>query len=683
MSNTSSPVKRLLGELRRRRVFRTAALYIVGTWLVLQVADVVFPALDIPEHAIRYILVAAVLVFPAVLVFGWFFDVGAHGIHRTAPVREEQSAEAIPLRPADYVILLALLGVIGAVLYNTMGSVVEGPVITQEREREGPPVIAVLPFVSKSLEGESAFFATGVHDDLLTQLALIQSMRVISRTSVLEYKDTQKNIRVIGEELGADAVLEGGVQSAGGRIRINAQLIDAQTDEHLWAETYDRELTAENLFEVQTDIAHAIAAAMKATLTAEEVAKISAIPTDNMAAYRAYHRAMQILDMQGSFGEDDLRLALEEAVELDPNFTRAWAELAGHLAFQNFWEEYRPEFVGRDEEIIEIIRKIAPGSADHLMAQSYFAYYTLKDFDLAHDFVSQAIELRPSDTRLYMLKTWIERRQGDFRARIETIREARALDPRDPKWTEMLANNLFLTHRYDEADEVLESTTFTGYDLESMRALLALRKHGDINRWVADVERLHKVYEQAASPDALHEAYLAQRDYEAAEGVLHLLPDDWSDANFDNPHLSERNNAEIVTYWLSGKDEELEASLRRARAQLDRSRSSDGSFEHEDLVTDEALVEAVAGNAELAERLVYRSFESLKSDRAALISFSPYGCRLFAIANATDAAVDCLRRIFTEPSSATPFLEPLMPEYDSIRNDPAFASLQSELASAE
>ena len=174
------------------------------------------------------------------------------------------------------------------------------------------------------------------------------------------------------------------------------------------------------------------------------------------------------------------------------------------------------------------------------MAQAFFAYYTLKDFDLAHDLVSQAIGLRPSDTRLYMLKTWIERRQGDFGARIETIREARALDPRDPKWTEMLVNNLVLTHRYDEAEEVVANTTFSGYNLESMGALLALREHGDINRWVADVERLHKVYEQAARPAALHEAYLAQRDYGAAEGVLPLLRDNWSEGKFDDPHLSER-----------------------------------------------------------------------------------------------------------------------------------------------
>ena len=673
---------RLVVKLRRRRVFRTAALYIVGTWLVLQVADVVFPALEIPEQGIRYILIAAVLGFPAALVFGWFFEVSVHGIHRTAPASADESAQAIPLRRADYVILVALVGVVATILYNTVGNVVEQPDIATKPEREGPPVLAVLPFVSGSLEGESEFFATGVHDDLLTQLALLQSVRVISRTSVLEYKDTQKNIRRIGEELGADAILEGGVQSAGDRIRINAQLIDAATDEHLWAQTYDRELTAANIFKVQTDIARSIASAMKAKLTEQEVTRISLVPTDNMAAYRAYHRAIEILDSQGSFGEDELRLALEEAVELDPTFTRAWAELAGHLAFQNFWEELRPEFVGRAEEIIEIIAEVAPGSADYLMAQAYFHYYTLKDFDLAHQFVSQAVELRPSDTRLLMLKTWIERRQGDFDARIATIRQARDLDPRDPMWTGMLIGNLILTHRYDEAAIELEGVNVANYNFESLKGLLQLREDRDIDRWVADIERLHKVYAEDADPNYLHEAYIAKRDYAAAEGVLEQLPEQYSTDPFGNPHISERNTAEIVTYWLSGDEASMEQSVQRAHAHLDLSRSPDGSFEHKDLIVDVALLEAVSGNAEDAEKYMYRGMRAMEMDRAGLLGFGHYGCRIFAMATATAAAVDCLRRFLVEPSAAAYFLEPYLPYYDGIRQEPGFVELLDEVEQA-
>ena len=312
--------------MRRRRIFRTAAFYIIGTWLVLQVADVVFPAIDIPERAIRYVLIAAMLGFPAVLVFSWFYDVGVHGIRRTGPVGPEEQGTAQPLRRSDYLILTALAGVVVAILYNAVGNVVETPSQVQESTRDGPPMLAVLPFVSASLGGDSEFFATGVHDDLLTQLAHLQSIRVISRTSVLEYKDTVRNIREIGKALGADAILEGGVQSAGNRIRINAQLIDARTDEHLWAETYDRELSPANIFEVQSDIAHAITAAMKATLTVGDTEQLTILPTENMAAYRAYRRAMDIAaDPAAGFYTFAYRDALEEAVALDPTFILAMA----------------------------------------------------------------------------------------------------------------------------------------------------------------------------------------------------------------------------------------------------------------------------------------------------------------------------------------------------------------------
>lgn len=240
MGDAELPIARLIREMRRRRIFRTAALYIVGTWLVLQVADVIFPALDIPERAIRYLLGAALLGFPAALVFGWFYDVGVHGIRRALPAESPGEASSQSLRRSDFLILTALVGVVAAIIYNAVGSVVETPRTVHQVSREGPPMVAVLPFLSRNTAGESGSFASGVHDDLLTQLSKLQSIRVISRTSVMEYQNVARNIREIGAALGADAILEGGVQSAGDRIRINAQLIDAQTDAHLWAETYDR-----------------------------------------------------------------------------------------------------------------------------------------------------------------------------------------------------------------------------------------------------------------------------------------------------------------------------------------------------------------------------------------------------------------------------------------------------------
>jgi TolB-like protein len=283
----------------------------------------------------------------------------------------------------------------------------------------------VLPFVSASLEGDREFFAIGVHDDLLTQLAHLQSIRVISRTSVLAYKDTVRNIREIGKALGADAILEGGVQSAGGRIRINAQLIDARTDEHLWAETYDRELSASNIFDVQADIARAITSAMQATLTQEDDEQLTMLPTENMAAYRAYRRAMEIAaDPKKGFHVFEYRDALEEAVALDPTFIRAMAELVGRHSYATFWEE-DAEAARRAEELLGQIKALAPRSAEYLLAQAYYSFYVLKNWDQAYQFIVQAQKMRPNDAHLLNLKNWIQRRQGDLVGRLETLLLAR------------------------------------------------------------------------------------------------------------------------------------------------------------------------------------------------------------------------------------------------------------------
>lgn len=679
MVDAESPATRLIREMRRRHVFRTAALYIVGAWLAMQVADVVFPALDIPERAMRYVLAGALLGFPIAVVLGWFYEIGAHGIRRTRPAGPGEQDAAQALRRADYLILVALAGVAATILYGTVSSVVETPGQVYRERTEGPPMVAVLPFVSKSLEGEGEFFANGVHDDLLTQLAQLQSIRVISRTSVLEYRNIEKNIRDIGVELGADAILEGGVQMAGDRIRINAQLIDARTDEHLWAHTYDRLLSPADIFDVQAEIARAISNAMNVALSEVDAAQLADIPTENMAAYRAYHKAMQIWTSRGSYWQDDLTEALEEAVSLDPTFTRAWAELAGHLIFQNFFDNDRPDLVRRAEEILEKIRVMAPDSADYLIAQTYYAYYGIKDYDLAHQLVSQAHQMRPSDTRVLMLKTWIERRQGDFDSRIETVRLARTLDPRDPNWKKMLVHNLMLTHRYDEASDELENSTVDDHNQEYYRSVLELREHRDTGRFAADVERLQMTLDGSSEPWSLWEAYMANRDYVAAEELLEALEEHDPELPRGNPHLSNRNMGEVFTYWASGREDLLDKAVLRGNTQLDKSRSPDGSFEHKDLIMDVALLTAVDGNSGDAERFMHQGMRAMAEDQAGMSGYRQQGCWIFGIAKATEAAVKCIRDALVEPSNALPFLEPLLPYYDPIRGEPEFIELLADL----
>ena len=669
-------MKRLFIEIRRRRVFRTAALYIVGAWLVLQVADVVFPALDIPERAVRYVLFGAVLGFPAVLVFGWFFDIGADGISRTRPAGPGEAAAALPLRRVDYVLLVALLAVAAAIVYSMAGRVAEEPTFVRERAGDGPPMVAVLPFMAASREGDSEFFAIGVHDDLLTQLAQLESIRVISRTSVLEYKDTVLNIREIGAQLGADVILEGGVQSAGDRIRINAQLIDAYTDEHMWAQTYDRELSASNIFDVQTEIARAITTAMHTTLTPQDVSQLAIIPTENMAAYREFRRAVEIRNTQRVWKNEEYQEALEHAIELDPTFTRAMADLVGHLTFTNFFHQEDTESIPRAEELLERIRDLAPDSVDHLLAKFFYSYYTLKDYPQAYAIIQQAERLAPSDTRILGVKTWIQRRLGDFEGRIEVIKQLAQLDPRNPDHLDNLGWNLLWTHQYDEAKSVIDATEFDSYNLDNLRNMLSLREHRDTGRLVADMEATHARYPAVARPIDLWEARIGNRDFEGAEQMLAELETEESDLGV---YLSDQAIARIITYWFLGYEDRLTEILPAARAFLEQSRQSDGNLMNFGTHLTIAWIAAAEGKTEEAVMNVQRFLQEARKDMTDYSTSAAEACQIFGVAGATTAAVDCLREAFSKPSNVHPFLEPFLPFYDSIRDEPAFVELLASM----
>ena len=407
----------LFAELKRRNVIRVVAAYVAISWLVIQVAETLFPVFGLSDAATRTVVILLALGLVPVAILAWAFELTPEGLVREADVDHTTETSRASVRRLDRILIVALALAVSYFAFDKFmldpardeaiveAAREEGRAEAEQRKRDtGPPVVAVLPFNAVTTTEDSEFFAAGVHDDLLTKLAQLPSMLVISRTSVLEYKDVQHNIREIGEALGADVILEGGVQSAGERIRINAQLIDAGTDEHLWAETYDRELTASNIFDVQDDIAHAIAEALQSTFTA---AARRSIPTSNMAAYRAYHEAVNIREAaHGGVTSDEYRELLRNAIELDPAFTRPLAELVGSYAL-SVWFEKDPETVATIDNLMERMQAQAPDSVDALMAQTYYTYYVLSDYDLAHDIATQALERAPSDTRMLEIKGWI------------------------------------------------------------------------------------------------------------------------------------------------------------------------------------------------------------------------------------------------------------------------------------
>ena len=255
------------GELKRRNVFRVGTFYVVSAWVLLQAAELVFGILELPEQALKWMLGFLVLGAPVTLILAWVYEWTPDGL-RADPGPDSQVRQGKPSsRHFDFAIIALL---IIAVVYFAVDKFVlheHQPVSTVPESSEFDRSVAALPFVNHGSDPDSLAFASGIHDDLLTQLAKIADLHVISNTSVREYANTVKNIRQIGEELSVRHILEGRAQKARKRIRINVQLIDATTDNHLWAETYDRELTTENIFAIQSEIAHEIAKTLRVSLS--------------------------------------------------------------------------------------------------------------------------------------------------------------------------------------------------------------------------------------------------------------------------------------------------------------------------------------------------------------------------------------------------------------------------------
>lgn len=391
---------RLFKELQRRNVFRVSLGYIMSCWLLVQIADLVLENIGAPDWVIQSIMLLLALCFPIVVFFSWAYEVTPDGIKRDSEVDLTQSIAPVTGRKLDRAILVLLVLSLGYFIWesrfsNRTDEQSMAPAIAEEEgavdestvasERIDPTSIAVLPFDNRSKLEDDVFFTEGVHDELLSNLAQIGSLKVISRTSVMRYQDTVLPIPQIGSELGVASVLEGAVQRSGDTVRINVQLIDARTDEHLWAQTYDRELTAENLFAIQTEISQSIARSLRTELSADEEERISAKPTTNLAAYDAYLKGRQ-KEREG--GPEAMRAALNlyrEATEIDPDFAAAWAGRAMMvlgLRETGFWGEIpAQEAFVLAQTNIERALEIDPQSAEAhtVQARMYYERYRFQE----------------------------------------------------------------------------------------------------------------------------------------------------------------------------------------------------------------------------------------------------------------------------------------------------------------
>jgi len=315
----------LIEELKRRNVFKVAVAYIIVAWLLLQISDTLVPALHLPEWFHSGVAFVLIMGFPIAMIFAWAYELTPDGLKKEKDVDRSQSVTHETGRKLNFVII-AVLAVAVVILVGKLWLPGEGTstdtVLANERS------IAVLPFGNISAdEEESEFFAAGVHDELLTLLSKLGGLKVISRTSV-QRLDKTLSIPEIGSLLGVATVLEGQVQRAGDRLRINVQLIDATREDHIWATTYDRELSASNVFDVQSDIARTIADALHIQLSTEDDSLLRDVPTRNTGALQKHMLARQLIERANFASFEQAVKYLAEATELDPNYAEAWTAFA-------------------------------------------------------------------------------------------------------------------------------------------------------------------------------------------------------------------------------------------------------------------------------------------------------------------------------------------------------------------
>ncbi|TFG68391.1 MAG: hypothetical protein E4H27_08005, partial [Anaerolineales bacterium] len=447
----------VLQELRRRKVLRLAALYIVGAWVVLQVADLAFESWDIASSVLRYVWLGAILGFPVALVFAWRYDITTRGILRTPPADVGEHID-LSLRPTDYLILALLVAVAIGVIYPLSIQIGDSRSPQQaeiiERELE-PNSIAVLPFENLSGDPEQAYFVAGMQDALIAGLSRISALKVTSKTSTMRYRDTIESLPRIAAQLGVASLIEGSIFRVDDRVRITVQLVNASLDEQIWSETFEKEV--KDVMLLQSEVARAIAQKVEVAIRPEEQNRFESAESIDPAAYEAYLKGQFHVER---FTPQDIKLAAQyyqQAVEIDPDHALAYVGLAKLCAFQTQMALITPQEAR--ERCLPLILKAL--ELDDSLPEAHFNYaahmiwlrYNWEEGEAAFQ---RAIDLNPSYAEARMFYSHYLTLVGRAEEGTEQMRLALELDPLNPFVQSMYGMQLCLIHDFQGCIRVIE-----------------------------------------------------------------------------------------------------------------------------------------------------------------------------------------------------------------------------------
>lgn len=667
----------IYSELKRRNVFRVAAGYVVLSWVLLQVADVLMDTIGLPDIWGKAVLGLLLIGFPPVLIFSWIFEMTPEGIKREKEIDDDASITSHTAKKLNITVIVLLVIAIGIFAIDKFsGTPVTSsePVAMTAPPPDAIPVVAVLPLQAFSTEEEGIFLASGLHDDLLTRLARLQSFKVISRTSVMEYADTTKNLREIGAELGASYILEGGLQAIGGNVRINAQLIDAVTDEHLWAQTYNRALTTANLFDVQADIAGAIAGALHATLSPQELKQLSDVPTENLKAYEAFLRGLDLRGMLTMPGLHGAVAAQREATKLDPEFGEAWAALSTALIRQ-YWEEGAEDgaspneaLVAESKHALERAQQLDPDTASTFLAESYFHYYGFRDYSSALIALGRAEALAPNDFRVNSLRGYLLRRLGRLSESSDALLRAMELNPNGRQLYRETIDTLTGAGRCEEVRAMIADSLQRFPNDDSINAVVAYAIVVCDRDTKAAVEYALKVDVSTLQHlQGVTRLLILDRRYETAIEKLKGARDSW----VRRPTV--RLMIDNYLTWLyreTGQPALAEQAMRSARNNAEQI-SDSGLTSLVQLM----MLEALQGNPEATRQFGIRAMAAMPNDAWRNTDFSYQIGKTYALAGLADEALLVLGGIRYDNGYHSLSNLHLDPFVDNLRDNPRFQQI--------
>jgi TolB-like protein/Tfp pilus assembly protein PilF len=656
-------VNTFVAELQRRKVYRVAAAYTIAAGFIIQIGSAVFPAWELPNWTFRLVVVFLLIGFPISLILAWAYDVTPQGIRATP-------APGVHRR-RNLITLIA----IGVVVSAVAGFFILPRALARKIDKS----IAVMPFENLSEDKENAHFADGIQDDILTNLAKIGDLKVISRLSVMAYRDAPHNAREVGKALGVSTILEGSVRRSGNRVRVTVQLIDAANDEHIWANNYDRDLN--DVFAIQTDLAKEIAGALRAKLSPSEKAQLERKPTENGEAYLAFvqaHNLQNAVEDLGKLKQSEQLYA--RAIELDPRFALAIARYSQLESWIVHTFERTTERREKARALAQRALQLQPDLPEAHLAMGFSLYYGDNDFEGALKEFEIAQRDLPNEAEGYLALGSIQRRLGKWPESNASLEKAASLDPKDSWVLQNLALSYQTLRDFDAANKTIDrglEVNPDGLGLWEIKSKLAIAEKGDLSVAERAFQAVKSIpmnnEEKLRIAGGRLDVFLLERRYQEALHEAESLPDGF---------LAGIPAALCGKYYLLGfarKALHDEAGARAAflkakdlvEAQLKKSPDSPN------LRIQLAKVLAYLGEKDAALTEARRATEILPESKDAFggPEITAGVAEVCGIVGENARAIELLDGLLARPSPVTVALLKLSPAWDPLRKDPRFQAL--------